>query len=65
MSGIVVLSRSLDDDRSRRAAEESLATSCTAAGLDVLVVPSLYHLPDAGPLWEELAALEIVNLLMT
>jgi Pyruvate/2-oxoacid:ferredoxin oxidoreductase delta subunit len=38
------------------AIEQGVVDQCLARGLDCLLVPNLYHLPESSDLWQELAA---------
>ncbi|MCX6344721.1 MAG: hypothetical protein NT018_06570 [Armatimonadetes bacterium] len=38
--------------------EDSLAQLCASAGLNVLITPHIYHLPEQDPIWSELASLQ-------
>ena len=53
----LIVSRSLHDDPGRRAVEDDLARLAAEAGLDVLVMPHIYHLPHESEAWGAIAAL--------
>ena len=53
----LLLIRDNADDATRRAVEEAVAARGARAGMPVLVTPPLYHLPDAGPVWDAVRAL--------
>ena len=58
MNTTVLLSRSADGDAVKAAFEDSLARLCSSrAGLDVLIAPHLYHLPEQCDAWKTLAGI--------
>ena len=50
----LVISRDHPRQAQHRALEDALAQQCCTAGMTVLLVPHLYHLPDVSPCWERL-----------
>lgn len=58
MNATVVISRGIHGDEHRTALEDALARLCAEhGGLDVLIVPDLYHLPDRFTAWDAIVAL--------
>jgi ferredoxin len=55
MKTTVVISRSIDNSGPETAVENAVAGFCAAIGVDVLIVPHLYHLPDDSDVWNSLA----------
>jgi Pyruvate/2-oxoacid:ferredoxin oxidoreductase delta subunit len=57
MKTTVVISRSIDGSGPERALENSLADQCSAtSGVDILLVPHIYHLPEDSDVWTSIAA---------
>jgi len=50
-----IVSRELAGNEQRRAFEDDLARALAAAGVPVLLVPGLYHVPEDDALWADLA----------
>ncbi len=64
MQFTVIISRS-QTDPGRESVEDSLARLCRESGLNVLVVPHLYHVPENDPIWGTLSSLTGHVVLMT
>jgi NAD-dependent dihydropyrimidine dehydrogenase PreA subunit len=57
MPAHLVISRDHNQHPARQDLEDALAQAAVQAGLEVLSLPDLYHLPDASPLWSRLRGL--------
>ncbi len=57
MNTTLILSRGTDIGGQKAAFESSLAKSCAAHGLDVLIIPHLYHIQDDSGVWKTLAGI--------
>ena len=60
----VILSTSLPGNSAAADLEQEIANACRDAGLDVITVPHLYHLPEQSPLWSQLAGLKLEPLIV-
>lgn len=57
MGVTVVIARNSVDSTPRAVLENAITERCAGAGLPVLLLPELYHLPEESPVWSRLAAL--------
>jgi len=57
MATTIIIARSSSGKPDRASLEQELAELCVARGLDVLLVPDLYHIAENSEIWEKLARL--------
>jgi NAD-dependent dihydropyrimidine dehydrogenase PreA subunit len=55
MNTTVVISRSFDSSGPETAKENALMECCAVLGVDILIVPHIYHLPDNSEVWSLLS----------